>query len=68
MQKFEKRLWFIMSNRDKEQFLDRLVASEKAISFTTGKTRADLDQDELLALVDLRIRFPQPYIISSYQR
>jgi hypothetical protein len=56
-----------MSTRDKERLLDRLAAIDKAISFTTGKTRADLDQDDMLVLVDFRIRFPLPYIISSFQ-
>ena len=44
-----------MSNRDKERLLDMLAASDKAISFTTGKTRADLNQDDMLALALVRL-------------
>ena len=44
-----------MLNSDEKRLLDMLSAIEKAISFTTEKTRADLDQDDMLALALVRL-------------
>lgn len=43
-----------MPKPDEERLFDMMTAADKAIEFTAGKRRADLDQDELLALALVR--------------
>lgn len=44
-----------MDSRDKVRLRHMLDAAQKAIAFTQGHTRTDLDNDELLALAVVRL-------------
>jgi len=44
-----------MDNRDEARLWHMLDAAQKAISFTQGHPRTDLDSDELLALAVVRL-------------
>ena len=44
-----------MTNRDPRRLNDMLDAAQKAISFAEGRTRQDLDTDEMLALALVRL-------------
>lgn len=45
-----------MSNRDRRRLQDMHDAARKALSFAEGRSRQDLDSDEMLALALVRLR------------